>query len=473
MNFATIEATSLAETLRVVSLRGTESLCRPYRFDVYVQIDGEASPDLARAVASRATLVLARDAAQPRVFHGILSDVRLLVQTGTWALYQLTLVPKLWQLGLTRHSRVFTAQSVPGIITEVLESAGLTAADFELRLGGDYRDEELIVQYHESNLEFLHRWLEHEGLYYFFEQGDAAEKMVIVDRLSFHEPLQDRPVRYHPLLGGDHSAGEWFDSFAAHHHATVGEVKLADYDYVRPGLDVSAQSVASDQGFGELSVAGARFFDPTEAQRYAELRSDEIRAGQVLHHAAGTALHMSAGYRMELADHPNDSFNKSYLCTEVRHFCNQLPDGDDNGLRRLVQPEFDELYRTELTAIDAQTQFRKARTTPWPRIQGYEHGTIDGEKDSPYAQIDEHGRYLVRFRFDESEPANGKASTYVRMMQPHGGTTEGFHFPLRKGTEVLFTFQGGDPDRPVIAGVVPNAITPSPVTTDNHTKNVI
>ena len=43
------------------------------------------------------------------------------------------------------------------------------------------------------------------------------------------------------------------------------------------------------------------------------------------------------------------------------------------------------------------------------------------------------------------------------MMQPHGGDIEGWHFPLRKGTEVLFTFLGGDPDRPVIAGVVPNA----------------
>src|SRR5262249_3673917 len=42
-----------------------------------------------------------------------------------------------------------------------------------------------------------------------------------------------------------------------------------------------------------------------------------------------------------------------------------------------------------------------------------------------------------------------------------------------KGTEVLFTFLGGDPDRPVIAGVVPNAHTPSPVTKGNHTSNVI
>src|SRR5512132_2931841 len=59
------------------------------------------------------------------------------------------------------------------------------------------------------------------------------------------------------------------------------------------------------------------------------------------------------------------------------------------------------------------------------------------------------------------------------MLQPHGGDIEGWHFPLRKGTEVIFTFLGGDPDRPVIAGVVPNLHTPSPVTRANHTTNVI
>ena len=49
MTFATLEAGDLAGTLRVVSFRGTEALCRPYRFDIYVQIEGEQSVDMAAA----------------------------------------------------------------------------------------------------------------------------------------------------------------------------------------------------------------------------------------------------------------------------------------------------------------------------------------------------------------------------------------------------------------------------------------
>ncbi|MEZ4306955.1 MAG: phage baseplate assembly protein V [Polyangiaceae bacterium] len=118
------------------------------------------------------------------------------------------------------------------------------------------------------------------------------------------------------------------------------------------------------------------------------------------------------------------------------------------------------------------TRFRTAQSA-WPRIYGFENGTVDGPGESQYAQIDDQGRYLVRFKFDTSDLPDGSTSTYLRMMQPHGGTTEGWHFPLRKGTEVMVSFQGGDPDRPVIAGVVPNAVQPSNVTSKNYTQNVL
>ena len=124
-----------------------------------------------------------------------------------------------------------------------------------------------------------------------------------------------------------------------------------------------------------------------------------------------------------------------------------------------------------LSAIEKETPFRLSKRTPWPRIDGYETATIDGPAESDYAQIDDMGRYLVRYHADESMGEDAKVSTWIRMMQPHTGAPEGMHFPLRKGTEVLVAFLGGDPDRPVILGAVPNAVTPSVVTKSNHTQN--
>ena len=55
----------------------------------------------------------------------------------------------------------------------------------------------------------------------------------------------------------------------------------------------------------------------------------------------------------------------------------------------------------------------------------------------------------------------------------HGGAPEAFHFPLRKGTEVLVAFVHGDPDRPYVLAAAPTPTTPSPVTKANQTQNVI
>ncbi|MCI5120342.1 MAG: hypothetical protein D3908_03940, partial [Candidatus Electrothrix sp. AUS4] len=75
--------------------------------------------------------------------------------------------------------------------------------------------------------------------------------------------------------------------------------------------------------------------------------------------------------------------------------------------------------------------------------------------------------------FDQIDAAEGKASRWVRMAQPYAGADYGMHFPLHKGTEVLLTFVDGDPDRPIIAGAVPNPETGSPVTGGNQTQSMI
>ena len=113
--------------------------------------------------------------------------------------------------------------------------------------------------------------------------------------------------------------------------------------------------------------------------------------------------------------------------------------------------------------------------TPKPRIAGVLSGRVEpAEAVGQYAQIDDQGRYTVRFFFDMADTAGRRVSSArVRMMQPHSGPGYGMHFPLKPGVEVLIAFVGGDPDRPVIAGSVPNPITASPVTHKNPQMNRI
>jgi len=471
----TIHSSALPMGTRVVGFRGAEGISRLYAFEIHVTLGPDAADafELSSAVGAKGTLVLDRqDGGPPFAFHGVFSEVSLVHHDPDGrALVRAVLVPRLWRLTQTQHSRIFTGLSISDIIKKTLDDGGLTSADYRLQLSREYPVEEHVCQYRESHFDFFSRWMEREGLYYFFEQGDDGEKLIIADSKSAHDDLAPTPVRFFALSGADASAGECLQTFVCRHRALPASVRFKDYDYAKPALDVSGSAPVSKAGLGEISVHGARFFTPEAGKRLAQLRAEEILSREQVFTASGTAFYLRAGYTFALQDHPRSGFDAKYLVIEVEHYGNQAASTPDS--KRLTGLAIDETYHVDVTAIPATVQFRAEARTTWPRIYGTEHGIVDGEADSEYAQLDDHGRYAVRFAFDESDLGDGKASTRVRMMQPHGGGTEGWHFPLRKGTEVLFTFLGGDPDRPVIAGVVPNAHTPSPVNKANHTRNVL
>jgi type VI secretion system secreted protein VgrG len=471
----TVKSSALPAETRVVGFRGHEEISKPYAFELYLVMLGDEGGDfdMADAIGAKATLSMSRGGpALPFDFHGVFSTMELVHQIEDRALFRATLVPQFWQLKLTHHSRMFTKMSVPQIIEAVLQDSGLTTDDYQLKFNvGEYQEEEHVCQYQESNFDFLSRWMEREGLYYYFEQGDDHEKLVIANKKSAHEHLAKTPFRYHPVAGRDVTSGEHFDSFTSRHVSLPATVRMRDYDYLKPSLDVSGTASVSSNGLGEINVYGARFFSPDEGKRLATLRAEELKAREVVFVGSGSAFYLRPGYLFDLEDHPRAAFNAGYLTTSVEHYGNQAATTAE--LKKMTGLDSSDVYTSKITAVSDKVQYRPERVTQMPRIFGMENAVVDGPAESDYAQIDKEGRYAVKFKFDESDYKDGKASTWVRMLQPHGGGKEGFHFPLRKGTEVLVIFLGGDPDRPMIAGVVPNAHKPSPVIAANHTKNVI
>ncbi len=477
-----LRSSALVPAPRVIGFRGREGLSRLFEFDVYFT-SRDPDLDLGDALTSKATLgiehasallggQLLKAAIPPHEYHGILSSMRLLRATSDNALYVARLVPQVWPLSQTKHSRIWTKKSIREVVTEILTEASLAeGAEFEFVLKSQPTPEEHICQYKESDLAFIQRWFEREGWYYFFDHTGGTDKLVITDTFATHAPLSATPVRYHPTQG-DRTASNAFEDFTCTHVVLPSNVRVADYDYAKPMLDVSSTALVSATGAGDVSEYGHRIFSPGEAMRIAKVRSEDHQAREVVYHAVGGASHITSGFLFSLDHHPRIKMNQPYLATEVVHF------GSEPSLSKAwganVPTDYaDEVYRVEVTAIEATKQYRHGRVTPWPRIDGFENAIVDGAARSQYAQIDADGRYGIKFKFDEGPLMGGKASTFVRMAQPHGGSVEGFHFPLRKGTEVVCAFLGGDPDRPIITAVVPNAVTPSPVVATNHTQNII
>ncbi|WP_437537510.1 type VI secretion system tip protein TssI/VgrG [Sorangium sp. So ce726] len=465
-----VHSSALPSSTKLVAFHGTEGISKLYRFELYLTMTNDVGHDLdmAAAVGKPVTLSLDRSDGGARFLRtGVLESIELVNDLAGRCVFRAVMVPRLALLTLSLHSRVFSGQTIPTIIQDVLQKGGVTDCAFQLR--GAYGAEEHVCQYRESDYDFIARWMEREGIYYYFEHGEGGETLVLVDDRSVHQPHGDKPVRYYPQSGGVTTARDAFRAFTCRHGATPGSVRLKDYDYTNPAVAVAGQASVCANGFGEVSLYGARFFSPGEGARLARIKAESLSAGGVVYQAMGAAGTLIPGFTFELDDHPRAAFNTKYLTTEIEHWASQASGVPE--LRELAP--WEENYRIEARAIAATVQFRAPQVTEWPRIYGTETAIVDGAAVSDYAQIDSHGRYRVKFHFDESDLSGGKASTWVRMLQPHGGGIEGFHFPLRAGVEVMCAFAGGDPDRPAIVGVAPNALTPSPVTAGNSTRNVI
>ncbi|MBW2524987.1 MAG: type VI secretion system tip protein VgrG [Deltaproteobacteria bacterium] len=455
----------------VVAFQGEEALSRPYRFEIGLSLRAGMELDLDAVPSCRATLTIALgDDRPPQVIHGVIASIELMHSWREQSLYRAVLVPLFWTLTLTHHSKVFVEMTVPDIVEEVLQESGLTPDDYELRLSGSYEPQLHVMQYQESNFNFVCRLLEREGIYFFFDHGGEQELLVLTDDKSFHKELDSGTARYVPATGeDDQMAREALNTWRCQRPMLPAEVIVSDYDYLHPSLELTEPKDVD--GAGQISIYGENFRSSGVGKQIVKVRAEAFLVQKKVYRGAGRVFNLRPGYRFKLDEHPQPSMNAQYLVTRLVHDGNQS--GTNPQIQKLLNLDTDDEYRVQVEAIPKDVQFRPQLDTPIPRIEGVLHAQVAGPADSIYAQLDDHGRYKVYLLLDERGADNGKASTWVRMLQFHAGGTEGAHFPLRKGTEVMIIFLGGDPDRPMIVGAIPNAQKPAPVTKSNYTLNML
>lgn len=460
------------DTFSVVRFEGTEAMSSIYRFEITL-VSKEPDVDLDDVLANPATLHLRAGRELP--VHGALASFDQLNEVDGNYFYKAVLVPRLWRLTLYRISEVYLDMTVPEIIEQVLKECGLKSMDYELKLTREYEPWEYVCQYQETHFNFLSRWMEREGIFYYFEQGDAADKLIVTDTYLSHTDLPDETtIHYSPVSGLEvDMQKEACTAFICRQKPIPAKVVLQDFNYRKSPHTIQGEAEVHENGVGEVYLYAEHLKTSEEAELYAGIRAEEILCRRKLFHADTNVTFLRVGFFFELDRHYRDDYNRKFLLLSVRHEGNQaslLAGGVDRALSEADRKPF---YMNSIEAIPDDVQFRPERTAEKTRFHGSINAVVEAEGDGQYAEIDEFGRYKIKLPFDRSDRAGQKASRWVRMAQPHAGPEEGMHFPLRKGTEVLLTFVDGDPDRPIISGAVPNIETGSPVKDENLTQDMI
>jgi type VI secretion system secreted protein VgrG len=474
-NAFTFESKALdKDTFTVVRFSGEEGLSTLYRFEILLVSEKE-DIDLTAVLQNPATFTIKGyfSGGEDLPFHGILAAFEQMHQADNYVFYRAELRPKLWWLTLTHHNQVFLDKKAEDFLVEVLEDGGLSQGlDFQFKYQSNYPTWEYVCQYGEPHFNFFSRWMERNGAYYWFEQGRQSEKLIASDTHIAHTPLPGHETfLYSPPSGLDAAeAGRVIKRFTLKQSPLPKNVLLKDYNYMKPSLDLEGKAQVQDQGRGEIYLYGEHFLDKNEGDRLAAIRAEEYRCREKVFHGLSSIPAVRPGFLFTLDKHFREEFNQKYLTIAVHHEGSQeryLLSG--LGIRDLENIE-GLFYRNTFECIPASVQFRPARATPKPRMAGTISAKVDSAGSGQYAELDKHGRYKIILPFDLSGRSGGKASAFLRMMQPYAGEGMGFHAPLHKGTEVLLSFIDGDPDRPVISGAVPNPETPSPVRDENQTQ---
>lgn len=450
----------------VRSFTGVERLSTPYEFEIELEcrIDGAVGlDDTSQLLAATCQLAFGPHASQ--TVSGFLREIELLdlALDASHAVYQAVLVPRMWQLRLVRRSRVFNEMTVPDILRAVLRDIQLVEdQDFELRLRGDYPVREYVVQYEESDFDFIGRWMERLGIFYFFEQDAARERLVLTDR---NEELMPAPV--HPTLSYGHHAQ--VQSPGSLHRLRMRQrtmpsaVRVRDYNWRTPNDFLTGDAdVDARFGRGVQSHYGDHFKDRDEAGRVATLRAEEWGARRLVFSGRSASYDLSPGQRVSLVGAPIGDYDQEYVLTAVVHRGAQDHLAAGGGS-----------YDNHVEAIAYATPFRPPRLTRWPRIEGIMHAKVDAEQVTTAAPIDALGRYRVVLPYDQYGRFGGRATRWIRKSEGYTGPDYGFHFPLHVGAEVVIAHVDGDPDRPIIVGAVPNPATGSVVTERFATRNAI
>jgi type VI secretion system VgrG family protein len=450
-----------AGAVELYALSGRETISQLFELELQLVSKDPMGLDEEALLSEPMTVIFLRGDTEVRRMFGMVVSVRDALQTETLHLaYTLTFVPRAFRMTLTETSEIFMDLTVPEIIKKKLERAGLREGDdFELRLAASYPPREYVVQYKETDLQFVSRLAEHLGISFFFEHRDGRDVIVFSDDNS----------GFQPIAGGGRAP-----FYARGEHMGVHRLQgttrtipnryvVKDYNYRTPHVPLMASATVSEAAAGDIVEYGAHFKTPDEGERIAAIRAEELRAGRKVFEGESDVQVFSAGARLTLEGHPRGDVE--LLLVEVRHRLRQGALGTGSGSEHA--------YTNEFRAIPFKTPYRPPRITPKPRVHGVIPGIVEAAAKGKYAEIDEAGRYHVRFIFDTSSAEVGQASRPVRMAQPHAGPGYGFHFPLRSGVEVILTCIDGDPDRPIIAGAVPNPQTPTTVDAKNARRNVI
>ncbi|WP_461532475.1 type VI secretion system Vgr family protein [Sinomicrobium sp.] len=393
-----------------------------------------------------------KDAGTGLIFKGLVTDVDVDRSRGAAGEIVISGISPTAKMDGVYNTRSHLQKEFSAVVWDTIGSHK-ESMDLQLQI---HRDELLdyTVQYKESDFGFLCRMARKKGEWFYYNgtglvfgkpQSRSFSLVYGQNITHFKRHMSIKP------LGFQYTG---YDAEAAETQTTgSGEVSVDSIGLTRAMLETSKR-VFPDNG------AALYYHHPITAGNAQSHLHDRVKT-QLQGEASGlvTARGISTepGLRLgdivhvkepkfsltgDLVDGVKEESFGSYYITSITHVCDEI--GNYNNEFHGV-PDSVEVppYTNVLTPPVAETQ-----------------SAVVTDNNDPKGL----GRVKVRFLWEGESP-------WIRMLQAHGGNGKGFYFIPEIGEEVLVAFEGGNAEKPYVAGTMYNGSQLSGyATADNNLK---
>ena len=438
-----------------------ERIDRP--FEAIVEwVTDDLDIELGSLLGEPAMLELERPRVSARVLHGVVTQAKYVTTHGQQLSAEVRVEPSLALLRYSTRRRIFSDQTVLQVLRTVTEPTfAAHGGRWEFaRLSEGVRPRDYIVQYDETDLDFVLRLLAESGYCLLHGDGEEESIYVVTDRnaalpglgMDPATPAESVPWATPFEPEGEEEATEPSVQYLGRSDAVASEgARVHARDWKTPGatrfetwVDAEAPGRVGQvwsyhpNRLDEGPAGGGPHHDDTLA--WATRCFEELRAAGIDVAGASNFSDLAAGATFELQGHPHVELDQRYAVLSVVH---QAEFPVVVGAESDIPPTYTNRFVAQPLGVGPIRPPTKGR----PRVSGIEAAVVAGP-DGDEIHTDSLGRVQVRFHWDDVS----SQTCWLRVMSPWAGPGYGANFVPRVGMEVVVGFLGGDPDRPVVTG---------------------
>ena len=437
--------------LQVLEFTGREAISQPFVFELEL-ISERPDLDLESLLHQPAFLALSPSGTG---IHGLIYRIAQGDSGQRLTRYHVTLRPQLAYLAHRINQRIFQHLSVEKIISQVLEEHGIQSNAYKFQFGPSvYPEREYCVQYDESDLHFIQRLCEEEGIHYHFQHSEQGHVLVFGDDQTVFPKLAPTAYQQDSGLVADDPV---IKRFALRLETRSNRVTRRDYNFEKPKLLMEAAFNSEFQPDLEDYDYPGSFVERERGKHLAKRNLERHRSDYELASGESDQPLLVSGHFLNLSEHPRDDWNQLWLLTEISHEGKQPQVLEESVTSHTqVSDGFQQGYRNRFSATPWDVLHRPPLKHPKPKVLGSQTAVVTGPVGEEI-HCDQYGRVKVQFHWDREGQADDTTSCWLRVSSSWAGDGYGAIAIPRIGMEVLVTFLEGDPDQPLVTGCLYHA----------------